>query len=236
MRTSNSSFGNGSSIIHEIESRMSTHAESSNKTTMKVPCGFLLIGLANAFVVQPPTSRVNVACNSFSSSGVWTAGLGFGKGPFRFYYGFDQWMKPFTAEDRDAFPELFTLPKGVYEVSLTSPLGIVFEEIEVGRGVYVQDLVEGGAAEKQGIIQKGDILVGVTAVKIIGAKWERRLIPARPFDFYTAVNAIMSNEKKWGCDDVIVMFERPDEADPEKTDAFLDFFEPPSDSPWRQQQ
>lgn len=66
------------------------------------------------------------------------------------------------------------------------------------------DLVEGGAAERQGKIQKGDILVGVTAVKVIGAKWERRLLPARPFDFDTVVGAISSNDVKWGCDDVIL--------------------------------
>jgi len=98
------------------------------------------------------------------------------------------------------------------------------------------DLVEGGAAERQGKIQKGDILVGVTAVKVIGAKWERRLLPARPFDFDTVVGAISSNDMKWGCDDVILMFERPDEADSAKTDDFMLFFNPPGDSPWRQQQ
>jgi hypothetical protein len=32
------------------------------------------------------------------------------------------------------------------------------------------------------------------------------------------------------------MFERPGEADPATTDAFLEFFEPPFDNPWKQQQ
>ena len=162
---------------------------------------------------------------------MWGRGLNFGKGDFTFYRNFDSFMKPFTQEDRDAFPEVFNLPKGVYEVSLTKPLGIIFEEIEAGKGVFVQDLVEDGLAARQGKIQQGDVLVGVTAVKIVGAKWERRLIPARTFDFDTAVGAIGSNEPKWGCNDVILMFERPGEADSKAVDDFLEFFEPPFDSP-----
>merc|ERR1719221_662265 len=119
-------------------------------------------------------------------------------------------MKPFTQEDRDAYPEIFNMPSGLYEVSLTKPLGIVFEEMD-GGGVFVTDLVEGGLAQRQGKVKVGDVLVGLTTVKIVGAKWERRLIPARTFDFDTTVGAISSNDYKWGCDDVVLMFERPDE-------------------------
>jgi hypothetical protein len=72
--------------------------------------------------------------------------------------------------------------------------------------------------------------------QIVGAKWERRLIPARKFDFDTTVGAIASNEAKWGCNDVVMMFERPSEADTKATDAFFEFFEPPFDNPWKQQQ
>ena len=68
-------------------------------------------------------------------------------------------MEPFPDEDRQQYPEMFRLPKGVYEVPLAKPCGIVFEEIEAGRGVYVSDLVDGGNAERQGMIQKGDVLV-----------------------------------------------------------------------------
>jgi hypothetical protein len=158
---------------------------------------------------------------------MWGSGLNFGKGEFVFYKSFDAFMKPFTQEDREAFPEVFNLPNGVFEVSLTKPLGIVFEEIDAGKGILVQDLVEDGLAARQGMIQPGDILVGITAVKIVGAKWERRLIPSRKFDFDTVVGAIGSNEPKWGCNDVVLMFERPGEADPAAVDAFMDFFEPP---------
>lgn len=59
-------------------------------------------------------------------------------------------MSPFPPEDRELYPEIFELPNGVYEVSMQKPLGIVFEELEIGRGVYVQDLVEGGNAERGG--------------------------------------------------------------------------------------
>jgi len=121
-------------------------------------------------------------------------------------------------------------------VGLAKPLGIIFEEIEAGKGVFVQDLVEGGSAESQGVIQPGDVLVGMTATKIVGAKYERRLIPARKFDFDTVVGAIESNDPKWDCYNVIMMFERPGEADSKKVDEFLEFFEPPFDNPWKQRQ
>jgi len=167
---------------------------------------------------------------------MWNRGLNFGKGQFKFYRGFDEWMEPFPEDDRQAYPDVFTLPKGLYEVRLTKPLGVVFEEIDVGKGLYVQDLVEGGNAAVEGTIQTGDILVGITAVKVVGAKYERRLIPARNFDFDTMVGAVESNDPRFGIDDVILMVERPSEADSSKIDQFLDFFEPPFDNPWKQRQ
>ena len=145
-------------------------------------------------------------------------------------------MSPFSEEDKQDFPELFRLPKGVFEVSMLSPLGIVFEEIEVGKGVYVQELVEGGNAERMGVIQPDDILVGVTAIKVVGAKWERRLIPAKDLSFDTVVGAISSNTPQWGCEDVVLQFMRPGEVDEEELKDHLDFFNPPGDSPWRQAQ
>jgi PDZ domain len=175
--------------------------------------------------------RYDTSLAALTVPGMWGAGLNFGKGEFVYYKSFESFMKPFSAEDREAFPEIFNIPKGVYEVCMTKPLGIVFEEIEARKGVFVQDLVEGGLAEVQGKVKVGDILVAVTAVKIVGAKYERRLIPARKFDFDTAVGAIGSNQPKWGCNDVMLMFERPGEADPAETDKFLAFFEPPFDNP-----
>ena len=140
-------------------------------------------------------------------------------------------MSPFPEEDKQAYPEIFTLPKGCYEVDLEKPLGIIFEEIDVGKGLFVQDLVAGGNAERSGMVKVGDNLVAITAVKIVGAKFERRLIPCRGFDFDTMVGAIESNNPKWGCDSVVLMLERPDEADSAKVDEFLEFWEPPFDSP-----
>lgn len=94
-------------------------------------------------------------------------------------------------------------------------------------------MVEGGNADRQGILQKGDVLVAMTAVQIAGAKWERRMIPARKFGFDLVVGAIGSNEEKWGCNNVILMVERPEEADSAQVDRFLEFFEPPADTPWK---
>ena len=188
--------------------------------------------LVEAFVptTTQTTSRYDTARNSFTVPGMWGAAGNFGKGDFTFYRSFESFLKPFAPEDREAYPEIFNMPKGVYEVSMTKPLGIVFEEIEAGKGVFVQDLVEGGLAERMGKIQVGDVLVGVTAVKVVGAAWERRLIPARKFDFDTAVGAIGSNEPKFGCGDVVLMFERPGEANSEEVDKFMEFYEPPFDN------
>lgn len=196
---------------------------------------------ANGFTVasQPsttPRSSTTTCHAALTVPGMWGAGLNFGKGEFSFYRSFDSFMRPFGDEDRKEFPELFNLPAGVYEVSMTKPLGIIFEEIEAGEGVFVQELVEDGLAANQGTIQPGDVLVGITAIKVVGAKWERRLIPARKFSFDTAVGAIASNDPKWNCNDVVLMFERPGEADTAAVNAFMDFFEPPFDNPWKQQQ
>ena len=52
------------------------------------------------------------------------------------------------------------------QVSLPKPLGIAFEEVEPGKGVVVDYLVEGSNAEQCGRIQPGDILIAVTAYKV----------------------------------------------------------------------
>lgn len=145
-------------------------------------------------------------------------------------------MNPFPQEDRSAYPEIFNLPEGLYEVALNKPLGIVFEEISVGKGLFVKELVDGGNAERCGLVKVGDVLVGITAVKIVGAKYERRMIPCRNFDFDTMVGAVGSNDPKWQCSNVILMLERPGEAKSAQVDAFMEFFEPPFDNPWKQQQ
>ncbi|KAL7487737.1 hypothetical protein ACHAW6_013310 [Cyclotella cf. meneghiniana] len=185
-----------------------------------------------AFGANVPSTRRRIE-PLHAVNGVWNTGNDFGKGKFRFYEGLDSFMKPFPDEDRALYPEMFKLPKGVYEVPLAKPCGILFEEIDVNRGVFIADLVEGGNAARQGILQKGDVLVGVTAIRVAGAKWERRLLPARNFGFDLVVNAIGSNEQKWGCNNVILMVERPGEANKEEVDKFLEFFEPPADTPWK---
>jgi|AntRauTorckE5430_2_1112549.scaffolds.fasta_scaffold03771_5 hypothetical protein len=180
------------------------------------------------------TGSSSTELNQIKVPGMWNNGNSYGKGQFRFYKSFDSWMSPFPEEDREAFPELFKIPKGVYEFSMLKPLGIIFEEIQIGKGVVVQDLVEGGNAESMGVLQPGDILLAVTAIKVVGAKWERRLIPAKDLSFDTVVGAIGSNEQKWGCEDVVLQFLRPDEVeDMTKVDEYLSFFNPPGDSAWR---
>lgn len=171
-----------------------------------------------------------LTATQIDTSFMWNRGLNFGKGDFKFYNSFDDIMSVFPPQDRAAYPDVFTLPPGLYEVVLSKPLGIVFEEIDAGRGLYVQDLVQDGNAALSGKVQVGDVLVGMTAVKIVGAKYERRMIPARRFDFDTMLGAVTSNDPKWGCNNVVFMLERPGEADSTKVDDFMDFFEPPFDT------
>ena len=138
--------------------------------------------LTSFFVIQATSFSTNILSKQHAQrggprqavNGVWNTGNDFGKGKFRFYEGLNKFMEPFPDEDRELYPEMFKLPTGIYEVPLAKPCGIIFEEIEPNKGVYVADLVEGGNAEKQGVLQKGDVLVGVTAIRVAGAKWERR--------------------------------------------------------------
>lgn len=204
---------------------------------------------------------------------MWNGGNSYGKGQFKYYTDFDTWMSVFPEEDKEAFPEVFNLPKGVYEVKLNGPLGIVFEEIEEGKGLFVKDLVEGGNAANQGTVELDDVLIGLTAVKVVGAKFERRLLPTFLFDFDTMVSfyfhslypwvtsvslaflrciiltifcplfsvspqvgAIGSNTDRFGCKDIVLMFQRADEGDREEVKEFMSFFEPPFDNPWKQRQ
>ena len=159
---------------------------------------------------------------------------GFGKGEFKFYDGFDKFMTPFPDEDREQYPEMFCLPDDVYEVSLERPLGIAFEEVLPGQSVCVDYLVEGGNAEKSGVIKPGDILIAVTAIKVFGARWERKLVPAKFMEFDQIMGAIGSNEPRWGAKNVILQFERPG-ADQQKVAEFQSFFEIPYDHVFRSQ-
>ena len=79
------------------------------------------------------------------------------------------------------------LPENVFEVVLPTPLGIQFEENDYPKkGVSVVGLVPDSNAAKSGLIAVGDYLVGVTAIQFQGAKWERRMLDCRKWDFDTA--------------------------------------------------
>ena len=94
-------------------------------------------------------------------------------------------------------------------VTLATPLGIVFEEVEPGepKGLVVADLVPGGNAEKDGKIWVGDKLIATSAVVLdnsnqpiisLGASsatnnWKREMIPCGNMDFNTIMSAIKSN-------------------------------------------
>lgn len=105
-----------------------------------------------------------------------------------------------------------------YRVRLSKPLGILFEEVEVGaaKGVAVAGLVEGGAAELDGRVLVGDKLLRTSAVMFGGdsallqvggkqfTKVSRELIPATSLDFDTIMSAIGSNDGRYGYMDVVL--------------------------------
>jgi hypothetical protein len=187
-----------------------------------------LLPMRNRHPQAGNTAALSMATSQIDTSFMWNRGNAYGTGDFKFYQNFDAWMAVFPPEDQADYPEIFSLPAGVREVALTAPLGIVFEEIDKGRGLFVQDLVEDGNAARSGSIQVGDVLVAMTATKVVGAKFERRLIPARNFDFDTMVGAVESNAARWGCSDVVLLLERPSEIVCQAAvDDFLEFFEPP---------
>merc|ERR1719331_1274410 len=168
----------------------------------------------------------------------------FGKGFGSYYSGWEDWVKEYPQEDRDAYPELFRLPEKCYEVEINKPLGIAFIENGDG-GVCVDYLVEDGNAAKSGIIQPGDVLLATTAAMGRDGKFERRVVPSRYLDFDTIMAAIGSNAPKFHKkrkNDVILQFAQPDapyENDGDPYDGgkrgikdYLESIKFPSDSPW----
>jgi len=198
----------------------------------------LLASAAQALLAQPSwrgATRGSIAIVLQHSKG-WD---GFGKGPFKYYSSFDSFMEPFPDEDREEYPEMFRLPKGVYEVKLPKPLGIAFEErFEDPRkgGVLVDYLVEGGNADQSGQIQPGDVLILVTAIKVFGPRWERKMLPAIDMPFEVVMGAIGSNEARYQVKkdkDVVMQFMRPGEADEAEVREFIEFFDIPYDHVFR---
>jgi len=160
---------------------------------------------------------------------------GFGKGPFKFYNDFDAFMSAFPDEDREMYPEMFRLPKGVYEVDVERPLGIAFEEVEPAepKGIVVDYLVEDGNAALDGNIQPGDILIATTACKEFGPRFERKLLPTIDMEFDIIMGAIGSNTARWKCNGVVMQFMRPSVADEKEVREYLKFFDIPYDHVFR---
>ena len=84
-----------------------------------------------------------------------------------------------------------------------------FEELDpnFARGVKVLELVEGGNAQKSGAVQAEDLLVGVSAVRFVGAKFERNV--RRDEDgLRHGGRRHRENEEKWNCNEVFLQFKR----------------------------
>lgn len=138
----------------------------------------------------------------------------------RFYLGkkFAPPNGPMTGtSDEDLFPYLDEntgnwnkLPDDVYEVSIKAPMGVVFEENKPGlsAGLYVAEIVEDMNAAKSGELFVGDKLIACTAIKVMGAKWERFLVDTTKLDFETCMSALQSNKAQFGAKDIIMHVKR----------------------------
>lgn len=120
---------------------------------------------------------------------------------------------PILPQDGDSWTP--AMPDGWVEVAVPLPAGIQFEENEKkNSGVKVVALVDGGNAASANAKAGGDLiapsdqLVGVTGVRIMGGKFERQMYDCRKWEFDTVVDAITSNTAKFGCEDVLLRFER----------------------------
>lgn len=85
---------------------------------------------------------------------------------------------------------------------LRKPLGIVFEEVVPGapQGVRVVELVEGGNADASGVVAPGDMLVGVTGIRVGDVKFERQMVCAEDLDFDTVMVSVwdgLRGQVKW---------------------------------------
>lgn len=86
-----------------------------------------------------------------------------------------------------------------YPVTLTKPLGLVFEEVTAGsaNGVRVSEVQPGGAASKMGYPWPGDLLLECNGVDLSSADFDSAMevlinAPER-------LNLLMAREGKFGC-------------------------------------
>lgn len=109
---------------------------------------------------------------------------------------------------------------GEYTVRLPKPLGIVFEEVEVGKpaGVRVARVVEGSNADLNGRVCVGDELVSTSAVVFTDkfnsgsfSNYERQMVTCTKMEFDGIMSAIGSNDGRYGCVDVVLKL-RPTES------------------------
>mmetsp|Transcript_41634 Transcript_41634/g.96264 ORF Transcript_41634/g.96264 Transcript_41634/m.96264 type:complete len:215 (+) Transcript_41634:150-794(+) len=196
-----------------LGAELSCHAYAFTPTTRPTP----RMGMASRASSGRRVASVRVATQTHT---VMMAGPSFSKAPKYFQEPFER--SPNFGDPannywgRDAFEAKYSYPPndmndGVYEVILRKPLGIVFEENVPGaaEGVRVVELVEGGNADLSGAIAPGDVLVGVTGIRVGDVKFERQMICAEDLDFDTVMSAIGSNIEKWStneyaCNNVVM--------------------------------
>ncbi|PRW61377.1 PDZ domain [Chlorella sorokiniana] len=115
-----------------------------------------------------------------------------------------------------------------YQLTLRKPLGLVLAERKTAEGpeVFVEEVVAGGNAAKDGRVQAGDVLTGCSAVLLKAGKegeneregygqrpydnWEQVMFDARNKQFDTVMAALGSNSERWGIFTVQLEFERRD--------------------------
>uniref|UniRef100_A0A383W2S3 PDZ domain-containing protein n=1 Tax=Tetradesmus obliquus TaxID=3088 RepID=A0A383W2S3_TETOB len=114
-------------------------------------------------------------------------------------------------------------PQGV-SVKLRKPVGIVFAQNRNGP-VFVEEIAPGSNAEKCGEVQVGDVLDQCSAIVLKAGKegqyekegygqrpydnWETVMIDCNGREFKTVMNALKSNNERWGINHVTLVFRKP---------------------------
>ncbi|KAG1663920.1 hypothetical protein FOA52_002236 [Chlamydomonas sp. UWO 241] len=112
------------------------------------------------------------------------------------------------------------------KVTLKMPTGLIFAQKGKGEPVTVDEVVPGGAADKNGRIAVGDVLAACSAVvfksgqsgaegataghgDVLYDKWDRIMFPCAGNEFKVVMDALKSNSPRWGIRDVVLVFQKP---------------------------
>merc|ERR1711966_221412 len=114
----------------------------------------------------------------------------------------------------------YQVPENCRRLRIRKPLGVILEEVHDGKGAFVVQVNEGSNAEKAGV-QVGELLVACSAATLKAGKegayanqgyggrpfdnWEIVMFPCIDTPFKSIMQALASNNERWGIDSISVV-------------------------------